>query len=155
MPRLSSPRPTLNQTFFDIARAWAKRSTCEHLAVGAVIARDSRTIASGYNGAPPGLPHCRHDLETIRIRCSNTNHAEGNALAFAARYGIATDGASLYTTHSPCVSCAGLIISAGIVVVRYLDLYTTDGLGVAGRIRLQSAGVMTVFGENGMEDEDQ
>jgi dCMP deaminase len=134
-------RPGIDQTFMDIALTWALRSTCQHLHVGAVLAMEARTIASGYNGAPPGMEHCRHDMEVTRRRCTNTNHAEGNVLAFAARYGMPTDGTTLYTTHSPCKPCAGLLIAAGIERVVYADVYQTEGLGEEGLAWLEAAGV--------------
>jgi len=126
----------------DIAWRWSEESTCSHLNVGAVLAQHERTIASGFNGAPPGLPHCNHDDSAGYIPCDNTNHAEGNAIAFAARYPISTAGATLYTTHSPCKVCAGLIISAGIVRVVYGDVYLTDGRGAAGILWLEAAGLL-------------
>jgi len=135
-------RLTLDQTFMDIAYLWAHRGTCSHLKVGAVLARDGRTIASGYNGAPPGMDHCRHDLEEGHVRCTNTNHAEGNALAFAARYGVSTVGTTLYTTHSPCKMCAGLLISAGVVRVVYDLMYMTENLGASGLRWLEAGGVV-------------
>lgn len=128
----------------DIAWVWAQRSTCQHLNVGAVLARESRVIASGFNGSPPGLPHCQHDKETKRTRCTNTIHAEANALAFAARYGVSTVDATLYTTHSPCKTCAGLLVAAGIVRVVYSYVYQTDGLGDAGLELMRSAGIEAV-----------
>lgn len=134
-------RPSLDETFFDNAVSWSRRSTCQHLSVGAVLAVDGHQLAAGYNGAPPGLPHCRHDLEDEYTRCTNTNHAEGNVLAFAARYGQATYGSTLYATHSPCRPCAGLLISAGIKVVKYLHIYGTEGLGLAGLEWLEASGV--------------
>lgn len=136
-------RPTVDQTLMDIAATWAKRSTCQHLNVGAVLAYESRVISTGFNGAPPGMEHCRHDMEVTRQRCTNTNHAEGNVLAFAARYGVPTVDTTLYTTHSPCKACAGLLIAAGVIRVVYGDVYQTEGLGAEGLAWLESAGVET------------
>src|SRR3546814_13790863 len=97
-----------------VAELWAEHSTCSRLAVGAVISREGRTLSSGYNGAPAGLPHCDHRECTCRYEegqllggdpqcakhgpCRTAVHAEANALAFAARYGMATEGAELHTT---------------------------------------------------------
>ena len=58
-----------------------------------------------------------------RFGCRNATHAEANALAFAARQGISTDGGTLYVTVSPCNVCARLLIAAGIVSVWYDEEY--------------------------------
>lgn len=133
-------------TLMDIAEVWAKRSTCERAKVGCVIAKTGRTIASGYNGAPAGMAHCNHECvdlfgcmtvtrldgpEGIRHDsncpagrpCKVAVHAEANAIAFAARYGLSTLGAELYTTLCPCYECAKLIINAGIQMVVFRKEY--------------------------------
>lgn len=89
--------------------------------------RDQRVLATGYVGSPPGLPHCDDighllkkvidDDGTTREHCMRTVHAEQNALAQAARYGISIDKATLYTKMEPCRVCAMLIISVGITRV--------------------------------------
>mgnify|MGYP001946569404 FL=1 len=108
---------------------WATRSTCQRLQVGAVLAKGGRTISTGYNGAPSGLPHCNEDNCKIQPQCKRTVHAEMNAILFAARYGISTEGTELYTTHSPCIDCAKAIINAGIKKVYYLKEYRSrDGI---------------------------
>ena len=101
--------------FMKIAGIVSERSTCSRLKVGAVLVKDSRPIATGYNGAPKGLPHCDDvGCEMDNGACTRTAHAEANVIAFAARNGIATEGATLYTTHAPCYSCAKLLVNAGI-----------------------------------------
>ena len=101
--------------FMRIAGIVSERSTCSRLKVGAVLVKDSRIIATGYNGAPKGLPHCDDvGCEMDNGACTRTSHAEANVIAFAARNGIATEGATLYTTHAPCYSCAKLLVNAGI-----------------------------------------
>ena len=102
------------------ARLWSTASTCSRLHVGAVLGSDGRSISSGFNGAPPGLPHCRHDIDAS---CEVATHAEENVIGFAARRGTATLGSTLYITHSPCYRCSGLIIAAGIVRVMYGEQY--------------------------------
>lgn len=120
----------------NIARRVARRSTCLRLSVGAVLARDGRIISMGYNGAPAGLPHCKPETCGPDEVCERTVHAEANAIAFAAKTGIETDGATLYTTHSPCNECAKLIINAGIKRVvfqkAYRDINPLQLLGEAG-----------------------
>lgn len=111
------------------ALLWATRSTCQRLQVGAVLAKGGRTISTGYNGAPSGLPHCNEDNCKSQTQCKRTVHAEMNAILFAARYGISTEGTELYTTHSPCIDCAKAIINAGIKRVYYLEEYRSqDGI---------------------------
>lgn len=89
-----------------------------------MLARDGRAIGSGYNGAPPGMRHCQHDgVVDAADTCTRANHAERNVIAFAARYGVATNGASLYVTHSPCMACGLEILAAGIGRVIYARDY--------------------------------
>lgn len=106
----------------NIAQLVAKRSTCQRASVGAVLARDGRIVSIGYNGAPAGLPHCDH-INSDDEPCTKTVHAEANAIAFAAKNGVATDDTTLFCTHSPCNDCAKLIINAGICRVVYWEEY--------------------------------
>jgi dCMP deaminase len=97
-----------------VAKLCAKRSTCGRLQVGAVIADLGRIISTGYNGPPSGFDHCeKHGCNLLAV-CTRTVHAESNAIAFAARFGIRTNGCSMYGTDSPCIDCAKLIVQAGI-----------------------------------------
>jgi dCMP deaminase len=115
----------------EMAISASKRSTCTRKNVGAIIARDGRPISVGYAGAPEGLPHCLDQgcIPGPDGGCIRTTHAEANAISFAARKGIATQGATLYCTVSPCPNCAKLIINAGITSVQYLEKYRIlDGL---------------------------
>lgn len=141
-------RPNRSEVLFQVALAYAQRGTCDRKKVGAVIAREGRIISVGYNGAPPGLPHCEenehgwNDEEKAKmLGCVNATHAEANALAFAARYGVSTDDAELFVTVSPCDVCARLLIAAGIGRVHYLEEYRNlDGIKLladAGIIALE------------------
>ena len=133
-----------DNTLMGVAELWAEHSTCSRLSVGAVISRDGRSLSSGYNGAPKGMPHCVHN-NTVVINgvvlgesgCTTAVHAELNAIAFAARYGMSTDGADLHCTHQPCLNCAMAIINAGIIRVVYLHPYRDP----AGTNLLLAAGV--------------
>lgn len=93
--------------------------------VGAVIARDGRILASGYNGQPCKIDNCcEYTNENGKLVSKDTVvHAELNAILFCAKYGISTDGADLYVTMCPCQKCAGAIIQAGIRHIYYLDEY--------------------------------
>lgn len=140
-------RATRDQMGMNMARVVAGRGTCDRLQVGAVIARDGRVISSGYNGNIVGMAHCNHS-EHPSIPCTDAVHAEANAILFAARYGMSTEGATLYTTHQPCLNCAKMIINSGIVHVCYehpyrdnsgLDLLLAcPGLSVAQATREES-----------------
>lgn len=118
-------RISRDQMLMEMAIIASKRSTCKRKQVGAIIAMDGRPISIGYAGAPRGLPHCLDVgcLPGPDGGCIRTAHAEENAITFAARKGIATEGATLYCTVSPCPRCAGAIINAGIQKVEYLEEY--------------------------------
>ena len=104
-----SERPTWDQYFLSIAAVVATRSTCSRLSVGAVVVCDNRIQSAGYNGTPPGQPHCEHI--GVPKPCSLAIHAEENAL----RYAEEPAGGTLYTTHAPCKSCA---IQIGLFQIR-------------------------------------
>jgi dCMP deaminase len=123
-----------------MAHILAMRGTCDRAQVGALIVRDGRIIGMGYNGSPPGLPHCEENNhgwydaphhDDIHLSCRNATHAEANALAFSAKYGVSTDEAELIVTLSPCVNCSRLLIAAGICRVVYATAYRdTSGLDI-------------------------
>lgn len=109
---------------------WAQQSTCSRLSVGCVIAREGRILVQGYNGAPAGMDHCPPEHEPEQ--CLSV-HAEQNAIAFAAKWGVALDGSEMVVTHQPCLSCARSIINAGIRKVYYAEPYRLqDGLELLG-----------------------
>ena len=101
----------------------AMRSTCVRRKVGALLVKEKRILATGYNGAPAGLKHCdevgclRKD-ESIpsgtRHELCRGLHAEQNAIIQAAYHGISIQGATLYCTNKPCVICSKMVINAGI-----------------------------------------
>lgn len=111
-----------------IVETVASRGTCSRLQVGAIIVRDGRVISSGYNGAPSKMEHCHHPPGD-NTPCQISVHAEANAIAFAARYGVSTEGCIMVTTHAPCAECAKLIINAGIIKVVFgRDYRSRDGI---------------------------
>lgn len=135
-------RPSREKVLMEMAEVQAQRSTCARAQVGVVIARDGRVLVTGYNGAPSGVPHCDHSQDdqlarqAIRRRagdgvpkgCTIAVHAEANAVAYAARFGVALGGSTLYTTYSPCLACAQVIINAGVERVVALKKYRiSDG----------------------------
>jgi|SRR5208337_4018400 len=125
-------RPSWDEYFMEITRLVVSRSTCLRRQVGAVIVKDKKILATGYNGAPSGLPHClevsclreemgipsgeRHEL------CRGL-HAEQNAIIQAAYYGVSINGATLYCTNLPCIICTKMLINAGIARVVYEQGY--------------------------------
>lgn len=124
-----------------IAKIITTRGTCDRARVGAVLVKNKRIISTGYNGAPPGLPECDgpegHLME--EGHCIRTLHAEENTiLQLAAIGGSSAEGATLYTTHSPCYHCAKKIIMVGVKRVVAAQAYriTQDVREV-----LQKAGV--------------
>jgi dCMP deaminase len=151
-----SSRPTWDEYFVDIARLVSSRSTCLRRKVGAVLVRDKKILATGYNGAPSNIEHCdkagclraklripsgqRHEL------CRGL-HAEQNALLQAALHGTSLKGATLYSTIQPCIICAKMIINAGIkeVVISgdYPDKMAGDFLK-KGNVRVRIAGTKHV-----------
>jgi len=128
-------RPSWDEYFMSIARLVAGRATCLRRKVGAVIVKDRRILATGYNGAPAGLPHCS-DTGCVRERLKIPSgerhelcrgiHAEQNGIIQSANYGTGIAGATIYTTHHPCSVCAKMIINAGIVRVVTDDAYPDD-----------------------------
>jgi len=108
----------------DIAHQVATRATCDRKHVGAVVVRDRTILSTGYNGSIRGMPHCDevgHMMENGH--CVATVHAEANAILQAAKNGVRIDGATLYTTASPCWPCFKLIANSGCVRIVYGEFY--------------------------------
>jgi dCMP deaminase len=120
-------RISRDKLLMDVALLFKRRSTCLRRQVGAVLAREGRILSTGYGGAPAGVPHCSEETCGPDKPCIRTIHAEANAVAYAARTGVATDSTTLYCTASPCIECAKLIINAGIVRVVYDEEYRDTG----------------------------
>jgi len=116
-------RPSWDEYFLEVAGLVSKRATCLRRKVGAVLVKEKKILATGYNGAPSGLKHCI-DIGCIREKLHIPSgerhelcrglHAEQNVLLQAALYGISTRGSTLYITNQPCVICAKMLINAGI-----------------------------------------
>ena len=125
-------RPSWDTYFMDITCLVAKRATCLRRAVGAVIVKDRRILATGYNGAPSNIRHCaetgclRQKMQVPsgeRHELCRGIHAEQNAIIQAAYHGVSIKGASLFCTNLPCSICAKMIINAGIVRIVYQSGY--------------------------------
>ena len=114
-------RPDWDEYFLGIAKAVSARASCPRASVGAVVVKDNRIISTGYNGAQAGDPHCM-DIGCIMIggHCSTAVHAEVNAIAQAAKFGLSVDGGTVYYWDSldrsvSCRNCLQVMIAAGIV----------------------------------------
>lgn len=117
------------------AFVWAEASHCKKKKVGAVISKDNRIISVGYNGTPIGDINICEDINNKTI--PTVIHAEANALMFAARNGISTNGCSLFITTSPCIECAKLIIQSGIKEIVFSELYkNNDGIDLLEKNRI-------------------
>ncbi|MEO0102170.1 MAG: cytidine/deoxycytidylate deaminase family protein [candidate division WOR-3 bacterium] len=128
-------RLSWDEYFMRIAQMVAERSTCLRRKVGAVLVKDKRILSTGYNGAPTGLRHCdetgclREQLKLKpgeRIELCRGLHAEQNAIVQAAAFGIDVSGATLYSTHQPCITCVKILINARIKRICYLTAYPDD-----------------------------
>lgn len=117
-------RPSWDEYFMQIAFTVAQRSTCDRAHVGCVLVRDRRILTTGYNGAPAGLPHC-DEVGHLLIdgHCVRTLHAEQNAIIQGALHGVSIVGATAYVTHQPCLTCAKMLINAGVRRVVYAGNY--------------------------------
>ena len=127
----------------------ATRSTCLRRKVGAVLVKEKRILATGYNGAPSGLRHC---LETGCLReelgipsgqrheLCRALHAEQNVLIQAAHHGISVAGSVLYCTNLPCVICTKMLINAGITTIYHREGYADD----LSRAMLEEAGIQVI-----------
>jgi dCMP deaminase len=110
--------------FMDQAELVKERATCGRLAVGCVLVRDNRVIASGYNGSISGHEHCNDDNHLMYENgCKRTIHAEMNAIIQCAKYGVPIDGATAYVTHFPCPDCLKALNQAGIKTIYYKKYY--------------------------------
>jgi dCMP deaminase len=126
-------RPSWDQYFMTITQQVAERSTCNRAKVGAVIVRDKNILATGYNGAPAGMPHCLdvgcliYESKTPNgeneQNCFRTIHAEINAIAQAAKNGASIKDAAIYITHTPCIHCLKVLVNTGIKDIFYLKPY--------------------------------
>lgn len=134
-------RLTLEKYFVNILSEVAARATCDRGRSGALLVFQGQIIATGYVGSPPGFPHC-DDVGHLMVNnhCVRTVHAEQNVLAQAAKLGHSTLGSTLYSTMSPCRTCAMLMVTAGIDSVTSLFGYPSDP-GYVGATILRQAGV--------------
>ncbi len=138
-------RPSWDNYFLEISSLVSKRSTCLRRKVGALIVKDRRILATGYNGSPSSIKHCE-EVGCMRAKLKVPSgqrhelcrglHAEQNALLQAALYGVSSKGSTLYITNQPCIICAKMIINAGIsevvIIGNYPDQMAAEFLQEAG-----------------------
>jgi dCMP deaminase len=142
-------RPSWDEYFSRMAELAASRSTCLRRHVGAVIVKDRMVLSTGYNDTPRGIPNCgdggcarcASDAPTgVGLDTCLCIHAEQNSIVQAAYHGVSINGASIYVTHQPCLTCAKMILNAGIRRV----VFTGDYPDQVAREMLQAAGVELV-----------
>ena len=128
-------RPEWEEYFMSIAELASKRSTCLRRQIGAVAVRENQILATGYNGAVSGQPHCgavgclREALKIPsgeRVELCRAVHAEMNVVCQAASHGVSLQESTLYCTHQPCYSCAKVLINAGVKLIVYLHSYPDE-----------------------------
>lgn len=143
-------RPSWDEYFMNMAKVAKERSNCLRMSVGAILVKDKRIIATGYNGAPIGVKNC---IDGGCDRCLKREkgklgegdqyelclclHAEQNSVLQSAYHGMSTKGATLYSTIAPCIQCAKALINAGVAEIFYDEDYS-DNLGLK---LLKSAGL--------------
>ena len=122
-------KPSYEEIYMELAEKLALRSHCVKAQVGAVLTKDTRIVSLGYNGPPAGTHNC-DDVwpeegcpRDSKGSCSLALHAEQNAILYAAKNNIVIDGATLYVTMAPCISCARVIFTVGIKKVFFLNSY--------------------------------
>ena len=140
-------RPDWDEYFLQVMDTVAQRANCDRGRAAAVIVLNKRIVATGYVGAPAGLPTCDEVGHLIKIaydetggqkkHCVRTTHAEANAIAQAAKHGTAINGATIYIRMTPCLDCTKLLINAGIkrIVCRkryHADHFSIEMLAQAG-----------------------
>jgi len=128
-------RPSIDEYFMEMAHLASKRSTCIRIHVGAVIVKDKRVLATGYNGPPKGQKHCdetgcireqMHVPHGERHELCRGLHAEQNAIIQAALFGVSIKNSTIYSTHHPCSICAKMLINADIKEIVYDQDYKDD-----------------------------
>ena len=148
-----SNRPTWDEYFMEMAELARQRSTCLRRRVGAVIVKDNRVIATGYNGVPKGIRHCEETgclRQQLNVPSGKMHelcrglHAEQNAIIQAACMGSSIEGGTLYCTTQPCVICTKMIINAGIKRVVIKESYPDE---LAQQMAKEAGLVIDVMGE--------
>ena len=150
--------------YMDIAYSTAKLSSATKAQVGAVIVKDDRIISIGYNGTPTGWDNrCEdwvpNDGVTFKVHDEDKDiyghyktkpevlHAEANAITKLAKSTESGEGATLFTTHLPCIECAKLLYQSGIETV-YYDIEYNAGKGKGKDFLLKSGVQLKKLGDD-------
>jgi len=122
-----------DEVFLNVAKEISNLSTCISFQVGCIIVKDGRIISMGYNGVPSKCTHCNEIFEKIDSKedrskhhkwsLLNEIHAEINAIAYAAKSGIAIDDSIMYCSLMPCNNCLKAIAATGIKKIYYDTIY--------------------------------
>ncbi|MFQ8686856.1 MAG: deoxycytidylate deaminase [Anaerotignaceae bacterium] len=141
-------RISWDEYFMSMAELASKRSSCLRRQVGAVIVKNNQVLATGYNGAPKGLPNCcdlgkclRKEMgipSGERQELCRAVHAENNAITQCAVNGVSCKGGTLYVTASPCIMCTKQLINAGIIRIVAKEMYPEN----MGRQMLEESGII-------------
>ncbi len=152
-------RPSWDDYFLELADAASRRATCDRGKSACVIVRDKQVLATGYVGAPAGLPHCDEvghlmkkviqENGEITEHCVRTVHAEQNAICQAAKRGVSIEGAAFYQRMTPCRTCAMMLINCGIKKVVCERRYQ---LAEESEKLLAAAGVELVYKYSGRQE---
>jgi dCMP deaminase len=138
IPPQQYTRPAWSQYFLNLAKVVSTRATCNRAHVGAILVMRNRILTTGYNGSPPGEPHCTDPgvgCDLVDNHCQRTLHAEVNAIAQAAQLGISVKGASMYIyinnldgisrNNKPCRECMKVLNATGIGTIMSISSGTT------------------------------
>ncbi|MFN2362795.1 MAG: cytidine/deoxycytidylate deaminase family protein [Halarsenatibacteraceae bacterium] len=128
-------RPDWDEYFMEMAELAAKRATCLRRKVGAVLVKNKKVLATGYNGAPMDIEHCetagclREEMNVPsgeRHEICRGVHAEQNLVAQAAIHGVKTEDSTVYCTHQPCIICTKILINAGVKKIYFKNSYSDE-----------------------------
>lgn len=128
-------RPDWNEYFMEMAELAARRATCLRRKVGAVLVKNKKVLATGYNGAPMDIEHCettgclREEMQVPsgeRHEICRGVHAEQNLVAQAAIHGVKTENSTVYCTHQPCIICTKILINAGVKKIYFKNSYSDE-----------------------------
>lgn len=121
--------------FMQITYLVAQRATCLRRKIGAMAVNDKHILATGYNGAPSGIPHCL-DTGCLRQKLNIPSgerheicvglHAEQNVIIQATINGTSLKGSEIYCTHQPCLICTKMLINCGVKAVYFANPYPDE-----------------------------
>ncbi|GAB4219529.1 MAG: cytidine/deoxycytidylate deaminase family protein [Candidatus Microgenomates bacterium] len=147
----NTKKPNWDEYFLKIAEVVRSRADCLRRQVGAVIVKDKRILATGYNGTSHGVKNCtdggcqrcllRHQGKLKSGEKEESCiclHAEQNAIIQAAYLGVSTKNSEMYITSNPCSSCAKMIINAGIKrVVCFKNHHDEEGIRLLQSVNIE------------------